>query len=44
MEIKREYDFEGIGKRDMYLMYHEELESLAKYIKGVKRIGFFMTF
>mgnify|MGYP001242958270 FL=1 len=44
MEIKREYDFEGIGKRDMYLMYHEELESLAKYIKGVKRIRFFMTF
>jgi saccharopine dehydrogenase (NAD+, L-lysine-forming) len=44
MEIKRAYHFEGIGKRDMYLMYHEELESLALNIKGVKRIRFFMTF
>jgi saccharopine dehydrogenase (NAD+, L-lysine-forming) len=44
MEIKRVYDFEGAGKRDMYLLYHEELESLAINIKGVKRIRFFMTF
>ena len=44
MEIKREYDFDGIGKKDMYLLYHEELESLAKNIKGLKRIRFFMTF
>ena len=29
MEIKREYDFEGVGKKDMYLLHHEELESLA---------------
>jgi len=28
----------------MYLLYHEELESLAKNIKGLKRIRFFMTF
>ncbi len=44
MEIKREYDFEGIGKRDMYLLHHEELESLALNIPGIKRIRFFMTF
>ncbi|MCL2637644.1 MAG: saccharopine dehydrogenase family protein [Oscillospiraceae bacterium] len=44
MEIKREYDFEEVGKKDMYLLYHEELESLAKNIKGLKRIRFFMTF
>lgn len=44
MEIKREYAFDGIGKKDMYLLHHEEIESLAKYIKGVKRIRFFMTF
>jgi len=44
MEIKREYDFEGVGKKDMYLLHHEELESLALNIKGVKRIRFFMTF
>jgi saccharopine dehydrogenase (NAD+, L-lysine-forming) len=44
MEIKREYDFDGVGKKDMYLLHHEEIESLAKNIKGVKRIRFFMTF
>lgn len=44
MEIKRSYYFEGVGERDMYLLYHEELESLAKHIPGVQRIRFFMTF
>ena len=44
MEIKREYDFKGVGKKDMYLLHHEELESLALNIKGIKRIRFFMTF
>lgn len=44
MEIKRQYDFEGVGVRDMYLLYHEELESLARHIPGVRRIRFFMTF
>lgn len=44
MEIKRVYDFPEIGKKDMYLLHHEEIESLAKNIKGIKRIRFFMTF
>ena len=44
MEIKREYDFKEVGQKDMYLLYHEELESLALNIKGIKRIRFFMTF
>ena len=44
MEIKREYDFDGVGMKDMYLLHHEEIESLAKNIPGVKRIRFFMTF
>ena len=44
MEIKREYDFPEVGRKDMYLLHHEEIESLAKNIKGVKRIRFFMTF
>ncbi|MGL5541347.1 MAG: saccharopine dehydrogenase C-terminal domain-containing protein [Erysipelotrichaceae bacterium] len=44
MEIKRTYPFPEIGTKDMYLLYHEELESLAKHIPGVKRIRFFMTF
>ena len=44
MEIRREYDFDGVGKKDMYLLHHEELESLAQNLRGVKRIRFFMTF
>jgi saccharopine dehydrogenase (NAD+, L-lysine-forming) len=44
LEIKREYNFDGVGMKDMYLLHHEEIESLAKNIKGVKRIRFFMTF
>jgi saccharopine dehydrogenase (NAD+, L-lysine-forming) len=44
MEIKREYDFAQVGKKDMYLLHHEELESLALNIPGIKRIRFFMTF
>lgn len=44
MEIKRVYNFEGVGEKDMYLLHHEELESLGLNIKGIKRIRFFMTF
>lgn len=44
MEIKRVYDFPEIGEKDMYLLHHEEIESLAINIPGIKRIRFFMTF
>lgn len=44
LEIKKVYDFPEIGEKDMYLLHHEELESLALNIKGIKRIRFFMTF
>lgn len=44
MEIKRTYDFPQVGEKDMYLLHHEEIESLAKHVPGVKRIRFFMTF
>ena len=44
MEIKRVYNFPEIGNKDMYLLHHEELESLALNIPGIKRIRFFMTF
>lgn len=44
MEIKRVYNFPEVGERDMYLLHHEELESLAINIPGIKRIRFFMTF
>lgn len=44
MEIKKVYNFDGVGEKDMYLLHHEELESLGINIKGIKRIRFFMTF
>lgn len=44
MAVHKTFDFPEIGPREMYLMYHEELESLAKNIPGVKRIRFWMTF
>ncbi len=44
MEIKRVYNFEEVGEKDMYLLHHEEIESLALNIPGIKRIRFFMTF
>ena len=44
MEIKMVWDYPEVGKRDSYLLYHEEMESLVKNIKGLKRIRFFMTF
>ena len=41
---KRVYNLPEIGPKNIYLLYHEELESLAKNIKGVKKIRFWMTF
>lgn len=44
MSIKREYDFQEVGEKDMYLLHHEEIEALGKHLPEVKRIRFFMTF
>ncbi|MCL2864481.1 MAG: saccharopine dehydrogenase family protein [Lachnospiraceae bacterium] len=44
MEIKRSYEFAEVGQKDMYLLHHEEIESLALHMPGIKRIRFFMTF
>ncbi|MDQ7062256.1 MAG: saccharopine dehydrogenase family protein [Sulfurimonas sp.] len=44
MEIKMLWDYPQVGEKDSYLLYHEEMESLVKHIKGLKRIRFFMTF
>lgn len=44
MKIKRVYNFDEVGEKDMYLLHHEEIESLALNIPGIKRIRFFMTF
>ncbi|MFZ5775338.1 MAG: saccharopine dehydrogenase family protein [Thermodesulfobacteriota bacterium] len=44
LSVKQSFDFPKIGPKNAYLMYHEELESLAMNIKGLKRIRFWMTF
>ena len=44
LSIRRTYDFPEIGPKDIYLLHHEEMESLAKNIPGVRRIRFWMTF
>ena len=44
MAVRRVYDLPEIGPKDIYLLHHEELESLALNIRGIKRIRFWMTF
>jgi saccharopine dehydrogenase (NAD+, L-lysine-forming) len=44
MEIHHTFDFEQVGPKKMYLLYHEEMESLARNIPGVRRMRFWMTF
>ena len=44
LSVSEVFDFPEIGKKRMYLMYHEELESLILHIKGLQRIRFWMTF
>ncbi|MBA3055099.1 MAG: saccharopine dehydrogenase family protein [Sphingomonadales bacterium] len=44
MTIREQFDFEGVGPKNMYLMYHEELESLAKFLPELERARFWMTF
>jgi len=44
LSVHKTFDFPEIGPREMYLMYHEELESLVSNIKELKRIRFWMTF
>ncbi len=44
LSVRQEFDFPEVGVRNMYLMYHEEMESLCRNIPGLKRIRFWMTF
>ncbi|ERL46828.1 Hydrogenobyrinic acid ac-diamide cobaltochelatase protein [Candidatus Micropelagos thuwalensis] len=41
---KQTFDFPQVGNRNMYLMYHEELESLSKHFPELTRARFWMTF
>ena len=44
LSVHQPFDFPEIGVREMYLMYHEELESLVRNLPHLKRIRFWMTF
>ncbi len=44
LSVSKIFDYPGVGERNSFLLYHEELESLAKNLKGLKRIRFWMTF
>lgn len=44
LSLHKTFEFPEIGPKEIYLLYHEELESLVNHIKGLRRISFWMTF
>jgi saccharopine dehydrogenase (NAD+, L-lysine-forming) len=44
MTHKVAFDFPAVGEKNMYLMYHEELESMKTHFPEVERARFWMTF
>ncbi len=44
LSVSMDFDFPEVGVRKAYLLYHEEMESLVKNIRGLERIRFWMTF
>ena len=44
LSVSAMFDYPGVGERRSFVLYHEELESLAINIKGLERIRFWMTF
>ena len=44
LSIHKPFDFPEIGEKKMYLLFHEEMESLVKHFPEIKRIRFWMTF
>lgn len=44
MTHKVAFDFPGVGEKNMYLMYHEELESMKTHFSEIERARFWMTF
>jgi len=43
-ECRKDLTYPNIGQRASYLLYHEELESLAKHFPTLKQARFWMTF
>jgi len=44
LAISTTFDFPEIGSRKAYLMYHEEMESMAIHLPKVQQMRFWMTF
>ena len=44
LSVHRPLTYPAIGRRESYLMYHEELESLVKHFPTIRRARFWMTF
>ena len=44
LSVREDLDYQNIGVRASYLMFHEELESLVKHFPTLKRARFWMTF
>ena len=44
LSVHGKYNFDGVGVKDIYLLHHEEIESIAKNYPEIKRIRFYMTF
>jgi saccharopine dehydrogenase (NAD+, L-lysine-forming) len=44
LSVREDLDYQNIGIRASYLMFHEELESLVKHFPTLKRARFWMTF
>ncbi len=44
LSSRQEFDFPQVGRRAMYLMYHEELESLTRHFPELQQARFWMTF
>ena len=45
LSVRHEFEFpEGIGTMPMYLLYHEELESITTHFPEIQRARFWMTF
>ena len=44
LTVSQVFDFPEVGPRKAYLIFHEELESLAKNLPGLQSLKFWMTF
>jgi saccharopine dehydrogenase (NAD+, L-lysine-forming) len=44
MSIHKDIDYPGVGPKDSYLLFHEEMESLTKNFPEIERMRFWMTF